>query len=430
MEKPVLEMRIASPFRMSFMRLIKWLLIAVIAGTCIGTASAFFLNTLEWATNYRESHLWIITLLPIAGLLIGLSYYYWGSTVAKGNNLLLEELSHPRNTIPFRMAPLVLAGTVMTHLFGGSAGREGTAVQMGGAIADQFTKLFKVKQADRNIILIIGISAGFSSVFGTPFAAILFALEVMLIRKIRYESIAPCILAAFTAHYSCLAWGISHIHYISPGVPEMGITNFAWVIFVGALCGLAALLFSKTTHLFSHLFGKVIKYAPLRPFVGGILIVIAIGAFDTTKYIGLGIPTIVASFDNGLPAYTFLIKILLTAVTLGAGFKGGEVTPLFFIGATLGNALFLFVPLPLSLLAAVGFVAVFSGAANTPLACTVMGIELFGIHSGIYIGLACMVAYFFSGPTGIYTSQIIEGPKLQLYKYLGIPGTSKNEDLL
>lgn len=399
-------------------RFLKWLLIAAIAGICIGTASAFFLMALDWVTGFRESHTWIIALLPVGGLLIGLSYYYRGSAVVKGNNLLLEELYRPKAVIPLRMAPLVLAGTLLTHLFGGSAGREGTAVQVGGAIADQFTKMFRLKNRDRKTVLIIGISAGFASVFGTPFAAAFFALEVMLIRRIRFEAILPCFIAAFIANYTCEAWPVSHTAYTIPVVPDMSVLNIFLSIFIGILCGLTAMAFAKTTHAFSNIFASIFEYPPLRPVIGGTCIAITVWLLGTTMYCGLGIPTIVTSFHTQLPAYTFIIKLLLTAFTLGAGFKGGEVTPLFFIGATLGNVLFLFVPLPLALLAAMGFVAVFSGAANTPLACTVMGMELFGMHSGLYIGIACAVAYFFSGPTGIYTSQLIEGPKQPLHKYI------------
>ena len=411
MTKLILRRHIGALLRIYCVRFLKWLLIAIVAGICIGSVSAFFLVALDWVTDWREDHLWIIALLPLGGLLIGFSYYYWGASVVKGNNLLIEELHTPKNTIPLKMAPLVLAGTLITHLFGGSAGREGTAVQMGGAIADQFTKLFRIKNRDRKIVILIGISAGFASVFGTPLAAALFALEVMLIRKMRYEAVLPCFIAAFIAHYTCIGWGISHTVYLHPAAPSVDFFTLSWTAFAGILFGLVAMVFSRTTHLFSSIFTKSIKYPPLRPFIGGIFILLAIWALGTTEYIGLGIPRIIASFSEQQPVYAFILKLLLTAFTLGAGFKGGEVTPLFFIGATLGNALFLFVPLPLALLAAIGFVAVFSGAANTPLACTVMGMELFGIQSGLYIGIACIVAYFFSGHTGIYSSQLVEGPK-------------------
>jgi H+/Cl- antiporter ClcA len=179
---------------------------------------------------------------------------------------------------------------------------------------------------------------------------------------------------------------------------------------------LAALLFSRSTHFWGKLFSKNIKYPPLRPFIGGIILALAIYFIDTTKYIGLGVPMIVEAFSDTNAPYDFLVKILFTGFTLGAGFKGGEVTPLFFVGATLGSALSVVVPLPIALLAGMGFVAVFSGATHTPIACTVMGMELFGMGSGLYIGIACIIAYFFSGSVGIYKSQILKGPKSILYQ--------------
>lgn len=395
--------------------LAKWLFFASIIGALAGSASAFFLVALEWATNYRESHQWLIALLPFAGLLIGWVYYQYGSSVVKGNNQLLEEFHSPSQIIPFRMAPLVLFGTIVTHLFGGSAGREGTAVQMGGAIADQFTKLFKLQVHDRKLILIMGISAGFASVFGTPLAGAVFALEVLIIGRIRYEAILPSFLSAVIANYACEAWHVKHTHYAIPFTPQMNPTLFLWAIAVGIIAGLTAMFFSKSTHFWSNFFKTKIKYPPLRPVVGGAVIALAVWAIGTTKYIGLGVPTIVAAFSENLTSYDFILKIAFTSFTLGAGFKGGEVTPLFFIGATLGNALAWFVPLPMALLAGMGFVAVFSGATNTPIACTLMGIELFGAESAVFIAIANVVAYLFSGHTGIYGSQIIGSPKHLIY---------------
>jgi len=410
--------------------LFRWSILAIIIGVLTGSLSAFFLTTLDWVTNYREQHSWIITLLPLAGLLIGLSYHYWGESVVKGNNLLLEEFHSPKKVIPFRMVPLVLAGTLLTHLFGGSAGREGTAVQMGGAIADRFSHWFEFTKEDRKILLIMGISAGFASVFGTPLAGAVFALEVMILGRIRYEAILPAFLVAAIADYTCLAWHVTHTQYTIPYVPELSPLTLAWTLFTGIIFGLTALLFSKTTHFWSKLFTTRIQFPPLRPFVGGIVIAMAVYVLGTTQYIGLGIPTIQAAFDSNLASYDFILKLLFTAFTLGAGFKGGEVTPLFFIGATLGNALFWFVPLPIALLAGMGFVAVFSGATNTPIACTLMGIELFGVESGIYIAIACVTAYLFSGHTGIYSAQIIGSPKHAFYGYLkgkSLSGINKNK---
>jgi H+/Cl- antiporter ClcA len=236
-------------------------------------------------------------------------------------------------------------------------------------------------------------------------------LEVLIVGRMRYEALLPSLLTALVADYTCTAWNVSHTHYAIPFVPKIGAKSLLWVILAGIFFGLTALGFSKIVHFWGNLFKSKITYPPLRPVVGGVFIAVAVWALGTTKYIGLGVPTIVASFHQPLPAYDFLLKLLFTTFTLGAGFKGGEVTPLFFIGATLGNALALFVPLPLPLLAGMGFVAVFSGATNTPIACTLMGIELFGAECGVFIGLASVVAYLFSGHSGIYSAQVTKNPK-------------------
>ncbi|WP_343522888.1 voltage-gated chloride channel family protein [Pedobacter sp.] len=394
---------------------IKWLFVSCLLGGIIGSASALFLSTLNWATDYREQHVWIIAFLPLAGVMIGLAYHYWGTAVVKGNNLLIEELQSPKKIIPIIMAPLIFTGTIITHLFGGSAGREGTAVQIGGAFADQFTKLFKLKARDRKIILICGISAGFASVFGTPLAGAVFGLEVFVVGSLTYGSILPSFMTAVIADYACKAWGVGHTHYAISSVPEMDSVNLLLSLGAGILFGLAARSFSALNHALSSLFSKI-KYPPLRPFIGGIMLIAIIYLIGNTRYIGLGIPVISEAFIQREAYYTFAIKLLLTALTLSAGFKGGEVTPLFFIGATLGSFLSLFIPLPIGLLAGMGFVAVFAGAANTPLACIFMGVELFGTASGTYIALACVTAYLFSGHTGIYKSQTIGAPKHLLLK--------------
>jgi H+/Cl- antiporter ClcA len=393
----------------------KWILICVFIGILSGSASAFFLVSLEWVTQFRIANDWIIWLLPVGGFLVGLSYYYWGESVVKGNNLLLEEYESPKKVIPFKMAPLVLLGTLLTHLFGGSAGREGTAVQMGGAIADQFTKIFKLDNSERKILIILGISAGFASVFGTPLAGAIFALEVLYFSKINIKSIVLSFVVAYAAYFTVEFWEIKHTHYSIPLIPELSLNNIIFTIIVGILSGLAASLFARSTHFWSSLFSNI-KYPPLRPVIGGIVLAIAIAGFGFTKFSGLGVPVIVDSFSNPNQWYDFLLKILFTGFTLGAGFKGGEVTPLFFVGATLGSALSLVIPMPIALLAGIGFVAVFSGATHTPIACTIMGMELFGIAPGIFIAIGCTIAYFSSGPVGIYKSQIVKGAKYKLYQ--------------
>ena len=389
---------------------LKWTFIAAIVGLLTGSASALFLILLDRLTQWREGHVWIIGFLPVAGMAIGLMYHYLGKDVVKGNNQLIEEIQNPKKVIPLIMAPLVFAGTLITHLFGGSAGREGTAVQMGGAFADQLTHLLKLKPRDRKILIICGISAGFSSVFGTPLAGAVFGLEVFIIGSMVYGAILPSFLAAIIANLVTVAWGANHIHYSVNIVPEMDAIMLICAIAAGALFGYTSRIFSILTQFIQKVF-SLFSFPPVRPVVGGVILVLLFWLIGNTRYAGLGIPAILESFTQAQAWYVFLLKLVLTALTLGCGFKGGEVTPLFFIGAAFGSFLSLVMPLPVALLAAMGFAAVFAGAANTPIACILMGIELFGIESGIYIAIACVLSYLFSGHSGIYHSQMIAHSK-------------------
>ena len=383
----------------------KWLILAVIVAILAGTASALFLFSLEWATAWRESHAWIIWLLPLAGFAVGCIYHCLGKDVEAGNNLIIDEIHDPKKVIPLRMAPLVLGGTVISHLFGASVGREGTAVQMGSALADQLTHIFRMDQQKRRLLIMAGMSAGFSSVFGTPLAGAIFGLEVLSIGRMRYDAILPCFVAAIVADQVGLLWGIQHTHYAVSSIPEITAWGLLATLVAGVAFGLAGMLFANATHALSDFGKKHINYAPLRPLIGGAVVAVAVCAIGTHRYIGLGIPTIVEAFQQQLPPWDFAGKMAFTVTSLGAGFKGGEVTPLFYIGATLGNALAPLLHLPFSTLAAIGFVAVFAGAANTPIASTVMAIELFGPAIGPYAAIACVVSYLFSGHTGIYRAQ-------------------------
>lgn len=383
----------------------KWLFLAIAIAALAGSASAFFLFALEWATATRVSHRWLIWLLPVAGFVVGWLYLRFGQQVEAGSNLLIDEIHDPQKVIPLRMAPLVLGGTIVSHLCGASVGREGTAVQMSAALADQLTHLFKLKHEDRRIILMAGMSAGFASVFGTPLAGAIFGLEVLAIGRLRYDAILPCMVAAIIANQVGLLWGVHHTHYAIPFIPAVSAWPLIVMVLAGAIFGLTGKVFADATHVLSAWMKKRVRYAPLRPLLGGMVVAAAAWFLGTDRYIGLGIPTIVEAFQQPLAPYDFAGKMAFTIASLGAGFKGGEVTPLFYIGATLGNVLAPLLNVPIPLLAGIGFVAVFAGAANTPIASTLMAMELFGAGIGVFAAVACVVSYLFSGHTGIYRSQ-------------------------
>ena len=426
--------------RLSILRhTIRWLILATLAGILAGSASAILLIALDWATNTRESHRWIIALLPLGGLIVGLVYHYLGRSVEGGNNLILDEIHTeistgihaPRTTIPARMTPLILLGTTITHFFGGSAGREGTAIQTGAALADELTRLLRrvihFSEKDRRTLLMAGISAGFGSVFGTPLSGAVFGLEVLTIGSVGYDAIFPCFIAAFAGDYTVHLWPVHHTIYTVTQQAPLNPTTMLSAIAAGIAFGLTALLFAHSTHAITRLFKRHVSYPPLRPFLGGTFVALAVFAIGTTKYIGLGIPTILSAFSHHLPRYDFAAKFAFTTLTLGAGFKGGEVTPLFFIGATLGNALSSILPLPSSLLAAMGFVAVFAGAANTPIAGSLMALELFGPEAGAFAAIACVTSYLFSGHHGIYRAQRLSNRKHPTLRNLDSPSTPDSE---
>jgi H+/Cl- antiporter ClcA len=417
---------------------LKWLLISIPVGIAIGSAVALFLWSLDAVTRLRWGHPWLLFLLPVAGIGIALIYHLVGRSVEAGNNLLMDQIHAPGGGVPARMAPIILVATVVTHLFGGSAGREGTAVQMGGSIAGTIAKWLRLGRADLRTLLMAGIAGGFGAVFGTPLTGAVFAIEVLAIGRLSYDAIIPCLMTSIIGDYTCSCWGILHTQYrvtsvaIASGLSHASM-QFSWMmggkVAVAAVAfGLASVLFAELTHGLHWLFKKLIPLDLLRPAVGGVMVV-ALAFTVGHDYLGLGVTapghlhhvTIVSAFSpGGAQWWSWWWKILFTAVTLSSGFKGGEVTPLFFVGATLGNTMGRLLHAPVDVFAALGFVAVFAGATNTPLACTIMGIELFAqaspelLHSGfvVYLAIACFLAYLFSGHSGIYLSQRIGTPKL------------------
>jgi len=410
--------------------LCKWIVLTVPVGLAVGSACALFLWSLEAATQLRFEHAWLLWLLPIAGAAIGWLYWSIGKSVEAGNNLIVDEIHQPGGGVPLRMAPIVLVATVVTHLFGGSAGREGTAVQMGGSLAAGLARYIPgLKRGDTAMLLMAGVAAGFGGVFGTPVAGMIFALEVLVVGRMNYRAILPCLVAAVVSDRTCVAWGIGHTHYHIAGALPAGSTLhvapfdarlMACAVGGGIVFGLVSLLFAELTHGVQWLFKRLIARPILRPVVGGCVVIGLVYLLGTRDFLGLGVTspiegavTIVSAFEpGGAHAWSWWWKIVFTAVTLGSGFKGGEVTPLFFIGAALGNTLAWLTGMPTDVFAALGFVSVFAGATNTPIACTMMAVELFGSEYVIYFAASCVAAYLFSGHSGIYASQRIVTSKL------------------
>jgi len=385
----------------------RWLLLSTLVGALAGSASALLLVALDWATATREADHRLVWLMPVAGFVVGWIYLKLGRQVEAGNNLLIDEIHDPQKSVPLRMAPLILFGTIVSHVVGASVGREGTAVQMGGALSDQVARTLRLGPEDRRILLMAGISAGFASVFGTPLAGALFGLEVLAIGRLRYDALLPCVIAAVAGDQATLLWGVHHTHYAAGAMPALGAWTLGAALVAGLCFGIVGMLFADATHALSAFGKRHIGYAPLRPLIGGGVIATALWGLDAWRFAGLGIAGIVDAFAHPLAPWDFAGKMAFTVASLGSGFKGGEVTPLFYIGATLGNALAPLLHLPFPMLAALGFVGVFAGAANTPLACTLMAIELFGSEIGVYALCACVVSYLSSGHTGIYRAQRI-----------------------
>ncbi len=417
---------------------IKWVLIASPVGALVGSAVALFLWALDVATRTRWDHPSLLFWLPLAGVGIGLLYHWLGRSVEGGNDLIVEQIHEPGGGVPARMAPLVLVCTVVTHLFGGSAGREGTAIQMGGSIASTVCRWLKLPPQDVRTLLMAGVAAGFGAVFGTPLTGAIFAMEVLAIGRMSYDALMPCLIGAIVGDSVTTAWGIGHTNYHVAQFANLGLVanapRISWLLLgkvslASIAFGLASVLFAELAHSLSRVFKWAIPWPVMRPAVGGAIVIALVYLVGTRDYLGLGVTSdphtpggvsILSCFQpGGATPLSWWWKILFTAITLSAGFKGGEVTPLFFVGAALGNTLAWLLNAPVDLFAALGFVGVFAGATNTPLACTIMAVELFGRQAGllgsgfvIYAAVACFTSYLLSGHSGIYLSQRIGTPKL------------------
>ncbi|HYW51199.1 MAG TPA: chloride channel protein [Gemmatimonadaceae bacterium] len=384
---------------------------------------AFFLWSLDVVTATRIAHPALLVILPIAGGVAGALQARFAGAADRGTHLILDEIDVPRAGVPVRLAPMVLLGTLVTHLFGGSAGREGTAVQMGGALAHVFDRLglqrvpggARISQAQRAMLLQAGVAAGFGSVFGTPFAGALFALEVTRRRRVTSLALLSCLLSALLAHVVVMQFGVQHTPYPRIAAPPLdGITVtavFTFQVAIAAMAsGIVAMLFARSTRGLAHLLRRRIRHPWMRPAIGGTIVVLLVLLTGTRDYLGLGVTssdagtvTILSSFvEEGARPFSWAMKWLFTTITVASGFKGGEVTPLFFIGAALGNAVATLLHAPVMLLAALCMVATLAGATRTPIACAVLGCELFGVSAAPWFVVACLLARACAGGTSIY----------------------------
>lgn len=381
--------------------------VGALVGAICGLASAAFLWLLEWATQTRDTHEALIFGLPLAGLVMGRVYERYAGPTRNGTNLIIETIRGLGARVPIRMAPMISLGTLATHLFGGSAGREGTAVQMGGSLADGVAQVLKLGPAPRRQALIAGVAGGFGSVFGTPIAGAVFALEFVTLGKVDLELALPALAAAFVGDWVTRAVGTVHTQYPQVVAVPMSPSLFAyWAVFAVGIA-LTAALFIESTQGLRRLSERWLPGRAARMFVGGLIVVVLWRLAGTSEYLGLGMPFIVRTFtDPSLPVYAFAAKGLFTVVTLGAGFLGGEVTTLFFIGAALGNVMARGLGLPLSLGAGVGMAATFGTAAKTPLAVSVMAMELLGASVFPHVVLVSVLATAMTGRRSIYEAQL------------------------
>lgn len=387
--------------------LLRWVGLGAVVGVLAGCSAWALLTALQWATEVRVTHPWLLLLLPVAGFAVGFTYYRWAGTAVAGNNLLLDEIHDPRAWLPRRMAPLIYAATVVTQVFGGSAGREGTGLQMAGSLTDWFARTIRLPAPERRILLIAALAGGFGAVFGVPLAGAVFGLEVQSVGRLRYDALVPALTASVVGNQVALAFGIHH-----EAVPQLAVEVEPLLLLKVAVAGLAfaaaGALFIELTHTIKVLVGAAIPWPPARPILGGVLIIGLALLVGNQDYLGLSLPLAEHALGGASIGFeVFLLKLLFTSVTLGTGFQGGEVTPLFVIGATLGAALGSVLGVPVEVMAAIGYVAVFAGAANTPLACTIMGVELFGSGLVVPVAVACVVSFVFSSHRSIYERQRI-----------------------
>ena len=390
--------------------LLKWLAVGALVGGVGGFVGALFHLGVDCATNVRLAHPWILYLLPLGGVVIALLYRLCRLEGA-GTNAVIESV-HFGKKIPTLLVPLIFVSTVITHLCGGSAGREGAALQIGGGIGYRTGKLLQLGEKDLPLATLCGMSGVFSALFGTPLTATVFALEVISVGVLYYAGLIPCITAAMVGYLVSLWMGVPPTRF-TVVMPALDGWTLLLVVVLAILCALVSILFCRGLHVTEHLAERLMKNSYLRAAAGGAVIIALTLLLGTTDYNGAGMDVISRALTGEASGWAWLLKLLFTAVTIGCGFKGGEVVPSFFVGATFGCAAGALLGLPPGFAAAIGLVAVFCGAVNCPIASVVLSVELFGADAMLYFAIACAISYVLSGYCGLYSSQTILYSKLR-----------------
>ncbi|ETI87425.1 chloride channel protein [Clostridium butyricum] len=389
----------------------KWIIISIITGVVGGAVGSIFHLSVELATKTRIEHSWILYLLPFGGLLI-VFMYKKGMKGDPGTNLVINSI-RTDGKVPFLMAPLIFLGTVITHLFGGSAGREGAALQLGGSIGSQIGNLIGLDEKDMHLITLCGMSSVFSALFGTPLTATFFAMEVISIGIIHYSAFIPCIVSSVTAYYISIYFGLDPVRFNLNVIPEISLINIVKVMILGSLCAVVSIIFCNLLHKSNNISKKIISNAYVRVFIGGIIIVLLTIIIGTRDYNGAGMDVILNAMNGTAKPEAFLLKMIFTAITISVGYKGGEIVPTFFIGATFGCVVGKFLGLDPCFGAAVGLVALFCGVVNTLITSIILSIELFGAGNIVLFAIACGVSYMESGYYSLYSSQKIMYSKIK-----------------
>ena len=396
--------RINAAARQRVLHVGRWVCLAIPVGLMAGVLSAAFIEALDWATNTRTSRDWLIWLLPLAGLVVGVTYSTLGRGTERGSNLIIEQIHDHTTGIPGRIVPVIFGASVVSHVFGASVGREGAALQLAAGATDPLARRLRLNATDRSLLLIAAIAGGFGSVFGVPVAGAIFALEVQRVGRVRYEALVPAFVASFVGDAVVRGLGIEHTHF--PVLPDIAWSaDLAWrTVVFGVIAGLIALAFSASTHAVRDITARLISIPAARPALGAVVIVAMVVLLDWRDYQGISLQ-LALDAQAGSAAAQWGAKFAMTVVSLGVGFVGGEVIPLVVIGALVGASYADLTGSNIALFATIGSVAVLAGAANTPLACTVLGLELFGGNGVMFFAVACAAAYAASGRTGIYHSQ-------------------------